>query len=94
MKAVTFMIKGVNRQVVEVNDTQCEYFEKIMFFVKPEYASVSEGKIRERAGMIADSSTLPPPTKLHRVRFFEAAKLILAALCGAAVTALLLKMAM
>ena len=37
------MIKGVNRQVVEVNETQCEYFEKIMFFVKPEYAAVSEG---------------------------------------------------
>lgn len=88
-----FLIKGVNRQVVEVNDTGCEYFEKIMFFVKPEYAGISEGKIRERAGMIADSSTLPPPTKLQKTRFFEAAKLVLAALCGAAVTVLLLKLA-
>lgn len=86
------MIKGVNRQVVEVNDTGCEYFEKIMFFVKPEYASVSEGKIRERAGMIAGSSTLPPPTKLRKARLFSAAKLILSALCGAAVTVLLLKL--
>lgn len=87
------MIKGVNRQVVEVNDTGCEYFEKIMFFVKPEYASVSEGKIRERAGMIAGSSTLPPPTKLKKARLFGAAKLILSALCGAVVTAVLLKFA-
>ena len=47
------MIKGVNRQVVEVNETNCEYFEKIMFFVKPEYISVSESKIRETAGRIA-----------------------------------------
>ena len=30
------MIKGVNRQVVEVQETDCDYFEKIMFFVKPE----------------------------------------------------------
>ncbi len=88
------MIKGVNRQVVEVNDTGCEYFEKIMFFVKPEYASVSEGKIRERAGMIADSSTLPPPTKLKRARLFGVAKLIASALCGAVITAVLLKFAM
>ena len=86
------MIKGVNRQVVEVNETQCKYFEKIMFFVKPEYASISEGKIRERAGMIADSSTLPPPTKLKRNRYFDVIKLIFSALCGAAITIVMLKL--
>lgn len=86
------MIKGVNRQVVEVNETQCEYFEKIMFFVKPEYATISEGKIRERAGMIADSSTLPPPTKLKRNRYFEALKLIFSALCGAAAAIIVLRL--
>ena len=78
------MIKGINRQVVEVNDTGCEYFEKIMFFVKPEYASVSEGKIRERASMIAGTASPAPPTKISKNRFFEAAKIILSVLCGAA----------
>ena len=29
------MIKGVNRQVVEVQETDCDYFERILFFVKP-----------------------------------------------------------
>mgnify|MGYP004633267125 FL=1 len=90
--ALSEMIKGVNRQVVEVNETQCEYFEKIMFFVKPEYAAVSEGKIRERAGMIADSSTLPPPTKLKRNRYFDVIKLVFSALCGAAITIVMLKL--
>lgn len=88
------MIKGVNRQVVEVNETQCEYFEKIMFFVKPEYASVSEGKIRERAGMIADSSSMPPPTKLKRNKYFEVIKLVFSALCGAAAAIIILKFIM
>ncbi|MDO4381109.1 MAG: hypothetical protein Q4D20_09575 [Clostridia bacterium] len=88
------MIKGVNRQVVEVNETQCEYFEKIMFFVKPEYASVSEGKIRERAGMIADSSSMPPPTKLQKSKYFEAMKLLLSALCGAVAAIVVLKLMM
>ena len=86
------MIKGVNRQVVEVNETQCEYFEKIMFIVKPEFAAVSEGKIRERAGIIADSSTLPPPTKLKRNRYFDVIKLVFSALCGAAITIVMLKL--
>ena len=54
------MIKGINRQVVEVRETGSEYFERILFFVKPEYAAVSEGKIRERAGLIADKTAKPP----------------------------------
>ncbi len=88
------MIKGVNRQVVEVNETQCEYFEKIMFFIKPEYATVSEGKIRERAGMIAEASTLPPPTKLRRNRYSEVIRLVFSALCGAAIAVVILKLLM
>ena len=30
------MVKGVNRQVLEIHETGCEYFEKALFFVKPE----------------------------------------------------------
>lgn len=84
------MIKGVNRQVVEVNQTDCEYFEKVLFFVKPEFASVSEGKLRERADLIASGAGAPPPTKIRRNRMILVAKLIGAALLGAAVTGLLL----
>ena len=57
------MIKGVNRQVVEVSDTGSEYFERILFIVKPEYATVSEGKVRERVEQIAQATGAPPPTK-------------------------------
>lgn len=52
------MIKGVNRQVIEITQTKCEYFEKVLFFVKPEYAATSEGTLRERAGLIAEGYTL------------------------------------
>ncbi len=86
------MIKGVNHQVVEVNDTTCEYFERIIFFVKPEYSFVSEGKIRERAGKIANSTTLPPPSKKsRRTVILDAVKIGVAALVGAVVCALVLK---
>ena len=53
------MIKGVNRQVVEVSDTGSEYFERILFIVKPEYATVSEGKVRERVEQIAQATGAP-----------------------------------
>ena len=82
------MIKGVNRQVVEITQTKCEYFEKVLFFIKPEYAATSEGTLRERASLIADSAGIPPASKLKRQKIYSALKLSGAALAGAAVSAL------
>ncbi|MBE6773270.1 MAG: hypothetical protein E7544_03495 [Ruminococcaceae bacterium] len=65
------MIKGINRQVVEVKDTGNDCFEKILFFIKPEYVGLSEGKIRERAGLVTKIATSPPPTKLRKSRINE-----------------------
>ena len=83
------MIKGVNRQVVEVSDTGSEYFERILFIVKPEYATVSEGKVRERVEQIAQAPGAPPPTKAKRRPLLSAAKLTAAASVGAAVATLI-----
>lgn len=79
------MIKGVNHQVVEVTKPTCEYFERVIFFVKPEFSQVSEGTLRERAGKIAGETGTPPPTKLKRNRLVMLAKLAGAALLGAAI---------
>lgn len=82
------MIKGVNHQVVEVNDTACEYFERIIFFVKPEYSFLSEAKIRERAGKIAATATLPPTAnKERRKKIIDIIKVVSALLVGAGITA-------
>lgn len=78
------MIKGVNRQVVEVRETGCDYFERIIFFVKPEYAALSEGKIRERASLIAGGTPLPPPTKAKTDSLTGILKVALGVLCGLA----------
>lgn len=86
------MIKGVNRQVVEVTQTQCEYFEKILFFVKPEFAAVSEGKLRERANKIAEGTGAPPPTKIRRNRLLLLAKLAAAASVGAAICGIVISL--
>ncbi len=80
------MIKGVNRQVVEISQTQCEYFEKVLFFIKPEYSAVSEGDLRERASIIAQSAGLPPAAKLRKNRIRLALSLGAAACGGAAVS--------
>ncbi len=76
------MIKGINRQVVEVRETGSDYFERILFFVKPEYASVSEGKIRERAGLIAGKGEKPPVTRKKSEGYRQLAFLAAAAVAG------------
>ncbi|MFI3141790.1 MAG: hypothetical protein R3Y27_05730 [Clostridia bacterium] len=78
------MIKGVNHKVVEVSETECEYFEKIMFFIKPEYAALNEGTIRERASLIANKQILAPPTKTKKKRLLEIFKIVGGAIVGAA----------
>ena len=67
------LIKGVNHQVVEVTKPTCEYFERVIFFVKPEFSQVSEGTLRERAGKIA-------PVLIRA----SLSRAVGAALCGAA----------
>lgn len=63
----------------------CEYFERVIFFVKPEFSQVSEGTLRERAGKIASETGAPPPTKLKRSKLILAAKLVASAIVGATV---------
>ncbi len=60
------MIKGVNKQVLEINETQNGFFEKAIFFVKPEYSGMSEGKLRESAKKELESAGEPPMQKDKR----------------------------
>lgn len=85
------MIKGVNHQVVEVNRPGCEYFEKVLFFVKPEYASLSERKINEKANTIAISTGSPPKAKKGRKRVYSVFSPIIWALFGAIASTIVIK---
>ena len=83
------MIKGVNRQVVEITQTDCEYFERILFLVKPEYAAVSEGKLRERASQMSNAGK-PPATRIRRR--WQKVLLSASAACAGAAAACLIQM--
>ena len=85
------MLKGVNKQILEITNTESPYFERIIFFVKPEFSSVSQGTLRERAGKIAGGAGAPPPTKVKIGRLISIGKLLAAAAAGAAAAALLIR---
>lgn len=79
------MIQGVNHQIVEITRPSCEYFERVIFFIKPEFSSVSEGTLRERASSIAGKAGSPPPSKVKADRLSQIGKLAVATLTGAAI---------
>ncbi|MCL1951241.1 MAG: hypothetical protein FWF60_00285 [Oscillospiraceae bacterium] len=79
------VIKGVNHRVIEVMDSGSEYFERVIFFVKPEYSALSEGTLRDRARAVAGNASAPPPSKILQARLATVGALLGAAGVGAAV---------
>lgn len=79
------MLKGVNRQVVEVPQPESEYFEKVIFFVKPAYFGMGEAGIREKAASVLKNTLKPPKNQNERaaLRVAAALRLVLAAALGA-----------
>ncbi len=65
------MIKGVNKQVLEINETQNSFFEKAIFFVKPEYSGMSEGRLREKAKQEFNNIGYPPSTRMRHNRILS-----------------------
>ena len=87
------MVKGVNRQVLEILDTGCECFEKALFFVRPEYSHESEGKLKNKAIKSIKNSGGVPKTRKQKIksRLIFVAELLASAGVGAIISALIIK---
>jgi len=66
------MIKGVNKQILEVTNTENPYFDKIIFFVKPEYKNEDRKKLQKEAESLATITQKPPRTRISKKRIFGA----------------------
>lgn len=88
------MVKGVNRQVLEICETGSPYFERAFFFVKPEYADTDEKKLRAAAQQVLPQTAKVPKSKKKRVKaiyYWLAGLLVSAAGVGTAVTLALMQ---
>ena len=43
------MLRGVNKQIIEINETENKIFERAVLYVRPEYAEMSESKLHSSA---------------------------------------------
>ena len=60
------MIKGVSKQVLEVTNPENPYFEKIVFFVKPQYAREDRAVLEREAHSLAARAGRPPRVRRSR----------------------------
>lgn len=84
------MLKGVNKQVLEITSTQSPYFERIIFFVRPNQQNAGEGILKTEAERLAAKANRPPVSrKTAKQRWQAAATVLLGAGAGAALMFLL-----
>jgi len=86
------MVKGVNKTVIEVNNTGSRLFEKIVFYVTPEYSSLSAKQLKKAASSFSFNFASPVPKNSLRKRYKLRKKrifLILAGLVAIIVTTIL-----
>lgn len=84
------MMKGVSKQILEVTNTDNPYFEKIIFFVKPEHSNTDYAKLKKEAEAVAAVTQKPPKIKLTKKRILRMiAGSVLFTLAGCAITFLI-----
>jgi hypothetical protein len=87
---MVFLIKGINRHIIEITDTDSAYYERALLVIKPEYASAERELLEKEARKVLKDLGAPSSIKRRSRVFYWLVRLGAAAVLGAAVTALLL----
>lgn len=87
------MVKGVNRQVLELHDTGSRYFEKAFFFVKPEYSRESDSVLRQSALKAVKNGPGVPKSRKQKTksRLIFILEMLMSAGLGAIITAVIIR---
>ena len=80
------MIKGINRQIIELETTSSTYYEKAWLVIKPEYANLQQQLLEKEAKKMLKDMDVPSSMKFKRNFAFWTLRLGLAAVCGGGVT--------
>ena len=79
------MIKGINRHVIEVTETDSAYYERALLVVKPEYASAEQQILEKEAKRVLRELGAPSSLKKPKRLLYWAVRLMPAAAVGTAI---------
>lgn len=95
LKRSSFMVKGVNKRVIEVNNTGNKFFEKIVFYVTPEYGNLTSSQLQAATEYLSlnlmEKSALRPPLLRKRRKLRKKRVFLVLALIGLAALGVVLK---
>lgn len=83
------MVKGVNRNVIEISDTGSELFERAILFVRPDRGEQDAQSLETSAQIFLHKATLRRRMLRRRDSFFRIMGYLLALLMGAGIAVLL-----
>ena len=46
------LLRGTNRSIIEINETEHKYFERILIFVKPEFGALPAERLSKEAARL------------------------------------------
>ncbi len=79
------MIKGINRQLIEITDVGSEYYERALLIVRPEYCDIQNAELEKEAKKILKNVGTPSISRKRQKVFQLILKLSCAAAIGAGI---------
>ena len=89
MTGMIKMLKGVNRQIIEVSDTGNAYYERAILFVRPQYRDAQQALLEKQAKKLLCTMQAPSAVRKRTLYAYNAVRLLLPAIAGALITAVL-----
>lgn len=86
------MIKGINHQIIEVNDTGNIYYEKAILFIRPEYKDSDYSMLMNEASNIVRKYKAPSYVKPIKQISLNIIKLLISASIGSLLTLILVNL--
>ena len=86
------LIRGINRQIIEVTEFGNAYYERAFLFVKPEYTETQKDILEKEAKTVLKKMGNPASIKRSRRILYWGLRLGGSALIGSAITALIINL--
>jgi hypothetical protein len=88
------MLRGINRQMLEITETNNLYYEKAFLVIRPEYTNAQQALLEKEAKAILKRMKPPSCIKAKTKLFYWTIRMGISAIIGGGISALILILCM
>ena len=89
-KGVVQLIKGINKQVIDIGETGNQYYERAILFLKPEYSDMQREILEREAKNFLKGISTTSPLKSRSRTLYWVVRLGIAAAVGSCLSIMVL----